>query len=904
MNLVGNISGATTKSTNSDLEATGIPESNAEQGKGNRLYAKQILTRQAIPDASKAVSKINSSQSENKSKINDTFSKSTEANSTVQYHSPIRNISDIDPFHISKNTDEQAFIEKIKSQPDLDLVNTKNFQGQSLLGQAIINHKNEIVNYLLSQNQIDLEQPHLRLTPLMAAAYVNNVEAAKMLVKAGADISTQFTSTDNVVYTAITKALQNTDQQNTLANTLINELPEKDKQECIDEELRIACAQGKSDIATFLISRHNANVFAKDSTGRTALSKASSNNQKSTTELIFKYIISKLSEIEKTEGTQARKKQAIEVAASMARQSNLKDFIAFVEYEKINVNKESNAGSLLFLAAGFGQIDHVKYLVNEKNAEIDFECGHTTILENAAEAGHQETVDFLLSKFDPLNRTIKAQDCFVSAAKLGKIGLIKHLLNKYSLFVNKKNRDGFTALYLACGWGKLETVKYLIKEHRVQISKTGRNDLLPIANAAAYGHVEVVDFLIKSALGPLKKEFSAECFVTAARYGENEVLKYLHEQDPTLINSAEDDDEDSALVLASMFGHLSTVKYLVAKGADIDDDMKALSSAAKNLHEEVVRYLLTQYSEAERESNAQECAALLIKQEKSCISLFNHLVSNEITNLNERMNDKTLFDRAVAENKFDYVQALTNRGCEITFNGFRSCKSEKIFKHVIEHLPSKDVLQIGRFFNSSIRSLESRRYLARLMLLRYYVGSSDPNLFIVDVMKAFRALKNNCFVPEACNISNSQILLESLEKAIISANTDSFHSLLEQIQEKNYPSELLTFGRHSLIRCTFIALSRSYVSEDVILNLIAMGANPKTILDNDNGLKEATELSLSNNSYEFLNEIGDRAELENENALIEKVHQAYQKYLANPVANMRSVDLFDTTRATKKPRLG
>lgn len=118
------------------------------------------------------------------------------------------------------------------------------------------------------------------------------------------------------------------------------------------------------------------------------------------------------------------------------------------------------------------------------------------------------------------------------AARNGEVQVIKNILKENPEVVNTKNKEGFSALTLACYRGNTEVVKLLLKKKAdVNISSSMGSPLM----AATYkGHLEIVKLL-------LSKNVNVD-----------EV----------------DQNGTTSLMFATMFKNIELVKLLISKKAD------------------------------------------------------------------------------------------------------------------------------------------------------------------------------------------------------------------------------------------------------------------------------------------------------------------------------------------------
>ena len=170
--------------------------------------------------------------------------------------------------------------------------------------------------------------------------------------------------------------------------------------------------------------------------------------------------------------------------------------------------------------------------------------------------------------------------------------------------IEAKDKYGNTALIRASYKGRLEVVKYLVSQG-ANIEAKNNYGSTAFMNAKQQNHSEIVDFLEKERF-PLHyyaKDGDLAGVQGALQAGAN--------------IDVTDNDGWTALIIASYYGHLEVVKYLVSQGANIDvtdnDGNTVLSEASYYGHLEVVKYLVSQGANIDAKTNNGDTALTLAK---------------------------------------------------------------------------------------------------------------------------------------------------------------------------------------------------------------------------------------------------------------------------------------------------
>ncbi|WP_265029689.1 ankyrin repeat domain-containing protein [Wolbachia endosymbiont (group A) of Philonthus cognatus] len=144
----------------------------------------------------------------------------------------------------------------------------------------------------------------------------------------------------------------------------------------------------------------------------------------------------------------------------------IKEELEELEKEKQDTYEDGN--TTLHLAVFNGQLDIVKYFIDEENSDVN----------QANNYGNT-----------PLHL----------AAKNGQLEIVKYLVDKKKVDFNQKNNDGQTALHLAAIHDKIDVVNALI-ERGANINAVDSSRKIPLRWAVEKGHKNVVEILIQKTL--------------------------------------------------------------------------------------------------------------------------------------------------------------------------------------------------------------------------------------------------------------------------------------------------------------------------------------------------------------------------------------------------------------------
>ncbi len=180
----------------------------------------------------------------------------------------------------------------------------------------------------------------------------------------------------------------------------------------------------RTDITAYLVE-HGARIDAEDENGETPLSWAYSND----------------------------------------RQENVRLLVGiYIRRDMVDVTFRDGS-TLLHFAADGGDMDQIKYLIEEKgmSARITDEDGETPLFRAAA-MGHLEAVVYLLEEAgsSPLDVNRLGQAPIHRAARQGHLDIINYFI-KRNVPVNLTDNGGCTPLHYAAASGEPDLVRYLLK---------------------------------------------------------------------------------------------------------------------------------------------------------------------------------------------------------------------------------------------------------------------------------------------------------------------------------------------------------------------------------------------------------------------------------------------------------
>ena len=294
------------------------------------------------------------------------------------------------------------------------------------------------------------------------------------------------------------------------------------------------------------------------------------------------------------------------------------DAMKLLEAKGIDIkSKDSNENTTLIIAAQYGNLEMVKYLLNKGVIDIEAQNSEsnsvilTAILYNqlevvqyligqgakagykpkddpegdntikmigyAATNGNIDMMKLLISNGYPINNDT-ISDAISDASQYNKLESMKYILSIWKnpdIIISDTNS---TPLGLNCLFGNIDIVKLLV-EHGAKINGID-NYNIPIIIAAKYGYTEVVDYLLKQGAdvnaasinqdGEQKGLKSSSVLMEAATAGYLDIVKLLIDNGANVNYQADGLNNDTALNCAARGSSRNIVEYLIKKGANIN----------------------------------------------------------------------------------------------------------------------------------------------------------------------------------------------------------------------------------------------------------------------------------------------------------------------------------------------
>jgi hypothetical protein len=156
-----------------------------------------------------------------------------------------------------------------------------------------------------------------------------------------------------------------------------------------------------------------------------------------------------------------------------------------------------SSGLPLVHAAGFVNVDVMRFLVNDLGADVNQAINDCTPLYAAAQECHLDSVRCLANE---LGADINQGDRIgstplINAARNGRLAVVQCLVKKLGADANRAEPEGGTPLYIAAQMGHLAVVQCLIQEGGADVNQATKD-------GAIRKHKKVIAYLLKRGADP------------------------------------------------------------------------------------------------------------------------------------------------------------------------------------------------------------------------------------------------------------------------------------------------------------------------------------------------------------------------------------------------------------------
>ena len=278
------------------------------------------------------------------------------------------------------------------------------------------------------------------------------------------------------------------------------------------------------------------------------------------------------------------------------------DIIKFlINDNHCEIKPNAQGDTPLHIASFYGKLDVVKFFIEDLNCDADIRGQLERIpLHHASENGHLDVVQYLVDihHCDPQCPDDDINNPLHLASANGHLDVVKYFFTVHHCNPLLKNAYNDTPLHLAALNGKLDVVRFFIEDLNCDADIRGRLKRIPLHHASVNGHLDVVLYLVdwKHCDPQCPDEYLENSLHLASAKGHLDVVRYFttfHHCYPLAKNAY----NNTPLHHAALNGKLDVVKFFI-ENLNCDSNIRGqleripLHHASKNGHLDVVQYLV------------------------------------------------------------------------------------------------------------------------------------------------------------------------------------------------------------------------------------------------------------------------------------------------------------------------
>ncbi|XP_072457958.1 protein fem-1 homolog A [Notamacropus eugenii] len=198
-------------------------------------------------------------------------------------------------------------------------------------------------------------------------------------------------------------------------------------------------------------------------------------------------------------------------------------------------------GTPLLIAARYGHLDVVEYLVDRCGASV--EAGGSVHFDGetiegapplwaASAAGHLGVVQSLLRRGASVNRTTRTNSTPLRAACFdGHLDVVRYLVGEHQADLEVANRHGHTCLMISCYKGHCEIARYLL-EQGAQVNRRSAKGNTALHDCAESGSLEILQLLLGCKARMERDGYGMTPLLAASVTGHTNIVEYLIQEQP------------------------------------------------------------------------------------------------------------------------------------------------------------------------------------------------------------------------------------------------------------------------------------------------------------------------------------------------------------------------------------
>ncbi|XP_046578798.1 ankyrin repeat and KH domain-containing protein 1-like [Haliotis rubra] len=221
----------------------------------------------------------------------------------------------------------------------------------------------------------------------------------------------------------------------------------------------------------------------------------------------------------------------------------------------------------LIVACKKGNLQAVHNILNQSKIDINRKGQNgLTPLMWAARKGHIGVVDLLVGNGAEVNLEDDAgNDILLWACYGGHVAMVKHVVSKKMVNINRKGLDGRTPLMWSARQGKLAMFNLLVSAAGTLPAEVDRDGNSILHLACRGGSVKIVDYILSQGVYIDERGESQRTPLMVSAYnGHKELLDWLESKGADV--ALTDDDDNNVLHVACLGGHVDIVRRVLKLG--------------------------------------------------------------------------------------------------------------------------------------------------------------------------------------------------------------------------------------------------------------------------------------------------------------------------------------------------
>ena len=301
----------------------------------------------------------------------------------------------------------------------------------------------------------------------------------------------------------------------------------------------------------------------------------------------------------------------------------------------VNIKDYMNGETVLMKASRCGDLELIELILKKAypkaHSDLQNKNGDTA-LTIASEKGYKKIVESLILERVDVNKKNRDGDTALMIASRNNLTEIVDILTRATIDLELQNNNGDTALIIASKNSYKKIVKNLILAGADPDLQNKYGDTV-FTIAYKNNYTEIVEILkkITNADKILETQYIST-LMEASIYGQTQVIKNLISENKVYLDF-QSEDGSTALMKASLFGHLEIVNLLISVGVDVnkknENKYTSLIIASKRKDKRIIESLISAGADPDLQ-NKHGDTALTIASEKGDKELVELLISANV----------------------------------------------------------------------------------------------------------------------------------------------------------------------------------------------------------------------------------------------------------------------------------